>query len=57
MIFVYFFNISELITLIFFILSKYAMAMKFSALSKNVFDIMMQITEQKYYIPKLRYGI
>jgi len=42
MIFAYFFNLSELIT---FIQIKYVMAMKFAALTKILFGIMMKFTE------------
>jgi len=33
------------------------MAMKFLALSTNLFGIMMQVTERKYSVPVLRYDL
>ena len=37
------------------ILYYYAMALQFSALSKHLIDIMIEVTEWKYTIPILRY--
>jgi len=33
------------------------MAMKISALNKNLFGIMMQVTEWKYSVPVMRYEL
>jgi len=52
MISAYFFTFSELI-----FLSQHSLAMKISALSTNLFGIMMQVTESKYSVPVLRYDL
>ena len=52
MIFAYFFSF-----IIHNVLYHYAMELQFSALSKHLIGIMMQITEWKYTFPVLRYNL